>query len=242
MTPDSKKLLWALGLVVGLGLLGRPRQDPVVAPHAPPAPVVPAPPKPPPSPRPWDSQPLAPVGAPVVGTKTSPDGSVEVACDLPESEKKRNVGGRDGAGLCVFTSIEYAARWQNETKLKDFQKFMRQEPGGGWPEKVDRMIEKYAKGVRYIQSTSKDWELLKAAVRSGRMPCVTYDGHDPHYSGSIAHMVSLAHADDKWVAVTDNNYPGDSQHVWMTPEDFKRRWDGWAVYLLSPPPPPPPRN
>lgn len=218
-----------------------PAPPPLIQPN--PSPYNPSPPPPPPSPSPspWDDL-QAPVGAPVEGSKTSPDGTTEVACDLPASEKKKNVGGRDGAGLCVFTSIEYSARWQNERRLFDFQKCMRQEPGGGYPTKVDAMIKKYAPGVAYIQSTSNDYELVKAAIRSGRMPAVTYNGHDPHYRGRIAHMVSLAHADDKWVSVTDNNYPGDNQHVWLSPADFKQRWDGWAVYLLSPPPPPPPRN
>jgi hypothetical protein len=242
----SPGLLLALAAVAGLGFLSfqaRPLKLPAlpqpVLPSGPNRPFVP--PEPPRPLRPWGDS-LAPVGAPVVGTKVAPDGKTQVACDLPAEEKKKNVGGRDGAGLCVFTSIEYSARWQNERRLKNFQAQMRQEPGGGYPSKVDKMIDKYGKGTRYIQSTSKDWELVKAAIKSGRMPAVTYNGHDPHYRGTIAHMVSLAHADDTWVAVTDNNYPGDNQHVWLSPADFKERWDGWAVYLIAPPPPPPPRN
>ena len=185
-------------------------------------------------------------GKPVEGGKTSPDGTEEIACDLPAAEKKKNVGGRDGAGLCVFTSIEYAARWQNELKLFNFQQQMRAELGGGYPEKVDKMIAKYGPGTRYLQYEGNDLSILKAAIKTGRMPGVTYNGYDPHYRGSIAHMVSLAHISDKWAAITDNNFPGDSQFVWMSIDEFKRRWmggrSGWAVVLLSPPPPPVPVN
>ncbi len=221
-------------------------------PAKPPAPSVPSPPphdpnKPSPPvpdplapPKPWGPEQAA--GRPQLGSKVSPDGKVE-ALDLPESEKKRNVGGSDGAGLCVFTSIEYCARWQNERRLFDFQKQMRQELGGGYPEKVDKMMKKYAPGVPYIQDTSKDYELIKLAVQTGRMVGVTYDGKDPHYSGSIAHMVTLAWADDTWVAITDNNFPKDNEHVWMSvPEFMKRFGDGWCVILLAPPPPPVPRS
>lgn len=183
------------------------------------------------------------------GGKVCPtDSTKEVVCDLPEGEKKKNVGGRDGSGLCVFTSIEYAARWQNERRLVDFQKQMRQEPGGGYPEKVDRMIKKYGQGTQYIQHTGGDYEFLKSAIKSGRMPSVTYDGRDSHYGAGnrIAHMVSLVYADDEVACVSDNNYPRDNQLMWMSSVDFVSRWKGnsggWAVVLLSPPPPPVPRH
>lgn len=211
-----------------------------------PEPICPVPPPDKPDPGPWDDR-KGPVGSsPVEGGKVSPDGTTEIAIDLPSSEKKRNVGGRDGSGLCVFTSIEYGGRWANERELFDFQKNMRSELGGGWPEKVDKMMKKYAPHVAYIQDTTGDYELIKAAIRSGRMPGVTYNGHDPHYRGSIAHMVALAHADDRWVCVSDNNYTQDNQFVWMSPADFKSRFNGggggWSVILLKPGPPPMPRN
>ena len=148
------------------------------------------------------------------------------------------VGGRDGAGLCVFTSIEYSARFQNEPRLWDFQQKMRRELGGGWPEKVDKMVAKYAPGVKYIQHTGGDLEFLRLAIKTGRMPGITYGGYDPHYRGYVAHMVSLAHLSDAWFVVTDNNFPKDNQYVWMSPGEGKKRWlmggGGWAVVLLSP--------
>jgi len=185
----------------------------------------------------WDPQ-----GRLTVGGPTSPSGK-EVECDLPLSQRTKNVGGRDGAGLCVFSSIGHAARWQNEKRLVDFQKQMTKEPGGGYPEKVDRMIAKYGKGTPYIQYEGHDPIILKLALKTGRMPSVTYDGHDPHYSGSIAHMVNLIYLDDQEACILDNNFIDEL--VWMSAKEFSERWTGdggWAVILLAPPPPPPPRG
>src|SRR5579872_4800306 len=120
------------------------------------------------------------------GGPTGPDGATQVTCDLPVSERMRNVGGRDGAGLCVFTSVQNAARYQNETRLANFQADMREEPGGGYPQKVTAMIAKYGHGMTgadYLQYEGKDPAILKAALATGRMPGVTYNGHDPHYNG-----------------------------------------------------------
>jgi hypothetical protein len=164
---------------------------------------------------------------------------------LPASEKRKNVGGRDGSGLCVFTSIEYCARWANERPLFDFQDKMRQEDGGGWPEKVDAMLEKYAPGITYLQSTTGDLGLLRAALKTGRQVGVTYNGRDPHYKTTIAHMVTLEHLSEKWACITDNNFPGETERVWMSPSEFKKRHDGgakgWSVILLHCAPPPPPK-
>jgi len=190
---------------------------------------------------------VEPAGKIVTGGPVAPDGKTEVVCDLPVDQRKKNVGGRDGAGLCVFTSIMHAARWQNETRLANFQDQMRNEPGGGYPEKVDAMVKKYGPGTQYIQYEGKDPSVLEAALKTGRMVCVTYNGHDGvHYGGSIAHMVNLVYLDNQFACVLDNNFIGANDLVWMNRQDFLSRWtggrDGWAVVLLNPPPPPPPHN
>jgi hypothetical protein len=182
-----------------------------------------------------------------VGGPTGPDGKTEVTCDLPADQRTRNVGGRDGAGLCVFTSIGHSARWQHETRLEDFQQAMRAEPGGGYPEKVDAMIAKYGKGTPYVQYEGRDPTILKDALASGRMPAVTYNGHDPHYgNATIAHMVNLVYLDDQWACVLDNNFIGENELVWLSSKEFLQRWTGgrtgWTVILLAPPPPPVPHN
>jgi len=124
-----------------------------------------------------------------------------------------------GAGLCVFTSIEHSGRYQNEPSLIGFQKKLTHEPGGGYPDKVDAMLAKYAPNVVYVQYTGKDVSLLKLAMKTGRMVSVTY-GYSPRYGGPIAHMVNLVHLTDKWAAVLDNNFPGEDQHEWMAPDEF----------------------
>ena len=47
-----------------------------------------------------------------------------------------------GLGLCVFTSIQYAAWWQDVRVLHDLQSKMKTQKGGGWPEKVDQVLGK----------------------------------------------------------------------------------------------------
>jgi len=195
------------------------------------------------SPAALQAPPLA--GAIVIGGPIGP-GGIEVQCDFPVDQRTKNIGGRDGAGLCVFSSIGHAARWQNENRLKNFQSDMKKELGGGYPGKVDTMIAKYGKGAEYLQAETKDQTILRLALKTGRMPSVTYAGRDPHYKGRIAHMVNLIFLDDNNACILDNNHIGENELVWMTNKEFQDRWtdgrSGWAIILMSPPPPPVPRN
>jgi hypothetical protein len=176
-----------------------------------------------------------------IAGRISPDGKEEIQCDLPAQEHLQNAAGRDGSGLCVFSSLEIAAHWQNVAELHGFQKKMQSEPGGGWPEKVDAMVAKYAPHIKYLQYNGGDPAVLKLALKTGRMPAVTY-GYSPRYGGRIAHMVNLVHLSERWAAVLDNNFPGEDRYEWMPPAEFYRRWQmnggGWAIVLLGPPPPP----
>lgn len=230
-------------------------------PPATPAPVSPTPcppsPRPSPSPSPWGGPGKAPVGAQAkagaqVGGRIAPNGATQIHCDLPGQFHIKNVGGSDGAGLCVFTSCEHSGWWQNIRQLHGFQDWMKRKPGGGWPEKVDKMLKEYCQeqGLPvppYIQVEGKDLEILKLACRTGRMPAVTYSRSPTgrYGGGRIAHMVSLPHADDQWFAVLDNNYIGEDQYEWMSPREFEEANLGsavWSVIFLGPPPPPVPRN
>src|SRR3954453_3639692 len=118
---------------------------------------------------------------PTLGGPVAPDGRTRVAIDFPPALRPPNTGGSDGYGLCVFTSVMHAARWQKETPLEDFQTLMRKEPGGGWPEKLDKMIARYAPGVDYCQYEGRDAAVLRLALAGNRLPSVTYSGRDPHY-------------------------------------------------------------
>lgn len=175
----------------------------------------------------------------------SPDGKARVAADLPQELRMHNTGGMGrggpgtGAGLCVFTSGEHAARLQNERLLNGLQKYMTTRPGGGYPQKVDAVFKAFAPGLNYVQHTGGDVTFLELALKTGRMPCVTYNGRDDFYRGPIAHMVNLVYLDETRAAILDNNR--EHFYVWMTRAEFLSRWkggSGWAYVLLSDPPPP----
>src|SRR5579884_2261334 len=148
-----------------------------------------------------------------------------VQIDYPAAKFVKNTGGRDGAGLCVFTSIQFAAEWANVEQLKDFQKWMRDKPGGGWPDKVDQMIARKCGGNAplYLQYEGKDPTIIRRAVESGRIACVTYDGRDPFYKTHIEHMVCVVGYTDQWVTILDNNQ-GVDRLIWLTPSEFLSRW------------------
>jgi len=182
-----------------------------------------------------------------LGDNRTPDGR-PIHCDLPKSLHMMNAGGSDRAGLCVFTSGEHSAMWHNIEGLYGLQEWCKRRPGGGWPDKLDKVIaevsaERRCSKPRYIQVESCDLEILKLACRTGRLPCVTY-GFSPtnRYGGQrISHMVNILHADDDWFCVLDNNFPGT--YEWMSPTEFSRtycdgRGTGWCVIFLSPGPPP----
>jgi hypothetical protein len=188
------------------------------------------------------------------GGLVSPDGKEEVNCDLPRHLHLKNKGGSDGAGLCVFCSLNHASYWQHVHVTEDIFKFMWTRPGGGYPGKVDAVIAAMAKAKavevpRYVQIENKDIEILKLACKTGRMPGVTYCfSPTGRYNGAsyIAHMVNVVHATENWVAVLDNNYPGELE--WMDPTTFRSVYtnrgksNGWCVIFLDNGPPAPPKN
>lgn len=174
----------------------------------------------------------------------------EITCHLPEQEHLPNAAGRDGFGLCVFTSLELAAKWSNEPALFGFRDFMTKHPGGGWPEKVDQFIPKISahNGLpppEWVQHVGGDATFLRRALQAQRYVCVTYDGRDGvFYPQRVAHMVNLVHLSDRYAVIQDNNFPG--KWLWMAPEAFLERWrgtgGGWAIVLLRHGPPPIPVN
>lgn len=187
------------------------------------------------------------IGFTPTSTPVSP-GGLRAAVDLPGELHQRNTGGSDGAGLCVFSAFEDECEWMGYTQMRGFHKWMENYPGGGWPEKLDKMVAQFCKekGVEippYIQHIGGDEDLLALAIKTRRGACITYAGMDDFYSGDIAHMVVLSEfgrTDE--ASIMDNNRPGE--WVWMSRKELTFRWklntvgQGWAVVLLGPPPTP----
>lgn len=182
------------------------------------------------------------------------EGGTELQIDLPGQLHRKNTASH-GLGLCVFTSIHHSAVWQDVAAFQEWPKWMidKSIPGGGYPQKVADLAKKIAadRGLPepdFLQVEGSDLEILKLACSTGRMPGVTYSRSPTgRYGGQqIAHMVSLVHADDQHFVILDNNYIGDSNYEWLTPEEFKKSYTGlgggWAVILLDNGPPPIPRN
>lgn len=187
---------------------------------------------------------------------------VEAVVDLPAEMHVKNKGGKptprepDGAGLCVFATLDMCARYQDIRPLIGIlERMAGKEEGGGYPEKVDKIVarEAQARGetVDIVQYEGKDPSILDLAMKTGR-PCgVTYGFGKPYVDSSgrplsvIYHMVMLVHLDESRAAIIDNNFPGHL--TWMSRAEFLRKWKhpqgkGWAYVLLAPPPPPVPSN
>lgn len=190
----------------------------------------------------WEAAFANAAGPQLIGER---DGSThsgqQVQVDLPCDQLVRNCGGSDGLGLCVFTSIMFSARLQNVPQLKDFQAWMKKHPGGGYPQKVDAMIKRKCAEQKkpipdYIQVENGDWSLVELALKTGRMPAITY--------GS-AHMVNIVCLTNGFGAFRDNNFIGAKELDWMSASAAKQKAGGnhfWAVILLAPRPPSPPKN
>jgi hypothetical protein len=183
-----------------------------------------------------------------VGGRTDPITHLELQIDLPGSQHLKNKGGSDGAGLCVFASMDHAARWHRIKPLIGILERMRRYPGGGWPAKVDQVIAREYPGYRsYLQAEgdSVGIPLMDWAMQTGRLACVTY-GYGERYGTRIAHMVNLVHLDSERACILDNNFPGEDAYEWMSRGEFLRRWRlggaAWVYVFVEVPPPPIPVN
>ena len=190
------------------------------------------------------------VGAFVSGPRT-PDGT-EVDCDLPGNLHIKNVGGSDGAGLCVFASMHHAGVWHGDAAFDAIFDWMRRHPGGGYPEKVDAMVkqlcqEKSLPTPEYLQVQGPEsLDVLATALSRGHLVCVTY-GKSPtgRYGGQrIAHMVNAVAGragPQKLWCVRDNNYPSADKLEWMTEAELRSAYvvggGGWRIVLKKSPPP-----
>ena len=184
----------------------------------------------------------------------------EVTCDLPADQHIKNIGSRrDGAGMCVMSSVEMAARWDGLEEYRGLRDWCANERGGAYPEKVDDQLHRYARTrnlpePQYFQYTGDAPEpLLELIDKTGRMACFAY-GYSPRYGrGAINHMVCGARYSGRYAVVLDNNFPGT--YEWMPREELIRRMKtsagpagrsgrspAWVFVWLDAPPPPVPHN
>lgn len=173
-----------------------------------------------------------------------------VRTNMPINMFIKNKGGSDGAGLCVFTSIYHTGVYQG-LPLKGFRKFMESRPGGGYPEKVDRMLKLYASESKsylpmYYHLYGKGcMNTLKDALDVGYMVCITWGTDYHHYGGdTIAHMVNLVYLDNEYGAILDNNFPDEFLWVRRPTFDNYAAWTGrirddglWAIVFTDNPMP-----
>jgi hypothetical protein len=174
-----------------------------------------------------------------------------VSADLPASEHMKNIGSRlDGAGMCVFTSFEHACLYAGIEEFRGFRDWCANRyPGGGYPQKLDQLVDAYckAKAVKkpgYVQYEGRNFaSYLEAADRTRRMTCTTYGIGERYGNRKIYHMVNgVEYNAAKYGAFLDNNFPGN--YEWMDAGEARRRiayatGEGWVVVLLAPPLPPP---
>lgn len=179
---------------------------------------------------------------------------VEITCDLPGSQHIKNIGSHiDGAGMCVFSSIEMAALHAGMEQMRGWRNWCAERfSGGGWPERVDDYLDKWftAKKISpipYIQYQGKNPEtVLDLCEKTGRMAGITY-GYSPRYGGKIQHMTDLVMFNKDFGVVLDNNFPGEDRYEWVARKELIRRTiypnkSAWVFVWLHPGPPPSPKN
>lgn len=174
-------------------------------------------------------------------------------CDLLEKDHIPNIGSKvDGAGMCVMSSIEMAARFCGMDQYRGLRDWCASEEGGAYPSKVDKQLAAFCKAKnlpppQYVQYEGPEpGPIVEASLSSGRMACITY-GWSPRYGKQIAHMVNLVKFGGKYATVLDNNFTGVNRYEWMDREELLRRLGyprnkGWVFVWLAPPPPASPRN
>jgi hypothetical protein len=178
-----------------------------------------------------------------------------ITCDLPGSQQFKNIGSKlgDHAGMCVFTSIEMAALHAGLEQMRGWRDWCAANyTGGGWPERVDELLDAWFKHknlnpIPYIQYEGKNPEtILDLCEKTGRMAGITY-GYSPRYGGPIQHMTDCVMFKSDYGVVLDNNFIGEDRYEWVTRKELIRRTiypnrTAWVFVWLSPGPPPSPKN
>ena len=177
----------------------------------------------------------------------------EVIVDIPDEDCQPNAAGipgpgeKEGSGLCVWATLQMAARWQGIRELDDLFEYMKTQTGGGWPERVERILKERAPGLDFSQYEGDNpVPFIEAALRTGRPVCSTY-GYGELYLNSAGQMTQISHwilivgLNGEWGQIKDNN---DAFHVtWIKRTELIKRikypkGKAWLAVLMPPPPPP----
>ena len=208
--------------------------------------------------RPWrdttaqeagDADPFNP--QPVFADRTGPNG-VTPTVDYPEELWFKNIGSeKDGAGMCVFTAFEFSALWAGLEEFRGFRNWCAKHyPGGGTPDKLQKLVDAYCKekqikapDIKQYEGTDVAW--LKQCLRNGWLPgCTLF--HSSRYKGRggqplniIYHMTNCA---SEW-AILDNNFP---DYEWYAGQQafeaaVKDHGKYWGFCIVAPGAPPIPR-
>ena len=172
---------------------------------------------------------------------TLADGT-EVQIDVPLDLRLRNVGGSDGKGLCVSSSVTVAARLQGEARLLGLRAWCEKRPGGSWPERLMKDLKEFAPDAPVFQVTGADLTFIRLCLENGYLVSCTWGGN---------HMLNLVHLDDRHAVILDNNSPwgeedgrrADTKLQVMTPREFQQKASMgggiWIVVVLGKCPPSP---
>lgn len=189
---------------------------------------------------------------PVFADRAGPTG-VAPTVDYPEDMWFKNIGSKkDGAGMCVFTAFEFSALWAGLEEFRGFRDWCAAKyPGGGTPDKLQKLVDAYCKeknfkapDIKQYEGTDVAW--IKQCLRNGWLPgCTLF--HSARYKGPgqqplpiIYHMTNCA---GEW-CILDNNFP---DYEWYAGEKafeaaVKDHGKYWGFCIVAPGAPPIPRN
>jgi hypothetical protein len=167
---------------------------------------------------------------------------VHASAPIPPELHIRNEGGSDGAGLCVISSILANGAYQGVPgldRLKDstLWRTAKSRPGGYYPGKLEALLKQVLPGERWFSWEGPTPELVAEYSKRGYPVAATMNTGELYNWQSIHHMISIAHLDDSWACVVDNNDPG--KYHWMTAAEYARRFpdggQGWGFVWLRVP-------
>ena len=158
----------------------------------------------------------------------------------------KNIGSyKDGAGMCVASSIQGLMNNQEIFGYQEFREWAahRPEGGGAGPSKVDMYFREYPKAkntppVQYVSVEGEGTlELIKSALKSGRGVAATDGGDKTFYRQYVYHMTNIVKYDEvsNTVWIVDNNrliVEKVPYAEWVNRHSFGGRW---AIVLLERP-------